>query len=149
MIVRPAKCSDRELIHPVLMVFFIEERYAEPDSVHVYMITMTRMPHQRRNASCKEIRIGQNDDAGQRHNQNSSLRLHITTVCFFAISADICITVSSGFFSGTSAPPSLSAWTAISVGILPIISSCANGQPPSPPMAESNRRQPASYAAII
>src|SRR6266849_3865083 len=40
-----------------------------------------------------------------------------------------------------------SASSTFSVGILPTSSSCANGHPPNPPMAESNRRQPASYAA--
>src|SRR5271157_2681213 len=49
-----------------------------------------------------------------------------------------------GFFSGNSTPRLLSASSNLSVGVLPTNTSCAKGQPPRPPMAESKRRQPTS-----
>src|SRR5438270_452970 len=51
--------------------------------------------------------------------------------------------------SGRLTPRCFKAVITLSVGIFPTNEFWANGQPPSPPIAESNLRQPASYAARI
>ena len=66
-----------------------------------------------------------------------------------SISALIPMSRSSGSISGRSAPISRSVASSTSVGRFVTSASCAYGALPNPPIAQSNRRHPASYTARI